>query len=256
VDIADELTKKAGPLPVWAWLGIGGGVLLLLLRGGGGGSATASSPATDPNAGGLDMSGLGGGGALDLGAIAPAAPISSIGGDAGGFEDPIADPATSIPVPVGGGSPDDPGSVVSPAPAALPSPAQDPDVIARTIANGQLPGIWAQPGPVADSGIFGAPGYFMLNPLSNTPTFDTFAAGNPDATHVLIQPGDSPAGVLAFATTPQTAQPNGNVVVQTSDAGALPDVSHPSLSTAQQAANALMAQGLTPRAAPGTVVAV
>ena len=272
MDLSTELSKKIGPFPLWLLLGAGGGVLLLLLHGGGGGGGTspASSTSTDPNAGAgaLDTSGLdlgGGAGApLDLGSL--------VGGNSGGFEDPIATPDTSAPSPVGG-SPDG-STTVQASPITLDPYAQavvsstgkagDPnyDLIAQ-----ELPQSQSAQGFQLEKTILSNPTFdysalnaalgipttdeitAQLNALlpsndqlfGNTPTFDSYAGANAGAIHVLAQPSPSPAGVVAFATTPQTAQPNENVVVQASTASGAPADTHPSL---------------TPRPTPGTAIAV
>lgn len=238
---ANELTKKIGPLPLWAWLGVGGGVLLLLLRGSGGGGSATSGTSPSDGSGALDASG-GGSGGLDLPGALDLGPIS-VGGNAGGVEDPIADPiaspATSVSDPIGG-SPDAPAAIPVTAPIGLDIGTRDDGSI--ILGGAYLGSIASDPGTalaLADPG-YGGPLQAMLtpsgmlystspliprpgqavadfggdiNPSGNAPALEAFAAANPDQVHVIAQPYISPAGVIANATTPQTDLGNGNVVV-------------------------------------------
>lgn len=83
-------TRKLGPLPVVAWIGIGvGGLVVFHLLTGGGSGASAASP-SDVVPGGFDAGGIGGGGST--GGTGGA-------GDAGGTD------TTPVPNPAPGSTP-------------------------------------------------------------------------------------------------------------------------------------------------------
>lgn len=138
--VREALTKKIGPFPGYVYVGgVVGALLLWHLRHKG---SVSSSPAsqTDPGLGALNTSGGllggggGGGGGGDAGGVLGAA--GGVAG-AGTFTDPspvfvpIPDPVATQ-FPTADAAP--PADVIQP---IAPAPANVPDVIDRTLANGQ-----------------------------------------------------------------------------------------------------------------------